>query len=449
MNKQTAFLDTQSVCPVCLKVLTAKIKEKGGAVYLEKQCREHGFFSTMIWQDSLASYLAWENKTPARVTHAVNSSVDKGCPYDCGHCEKHLQKTCCMLIEVTHRCNLQCPVCFADSKKSSGQRDMSLEEISEQLEYLLQAGGGFNIQLSGGEPTIREDLEEVVSLVKEKRFAYVQLNTNGLRLAEDKDYARKLKAAGLDAVFLQFDGTSNEVYEVLRGKPLWKQKQAAVARAAEAGLGVVLVPTLVYGVNHHQIGDIIDYAIKHMPAVRGVHFQPVSLFGRYPKNLTDRPLTLPLLMREIEKQTGGLIRQEYFAGGGAESAYCSLLASVVIMENGTVVSAEKEKGNCCDATIEKSRKYVAKQWSASEENQGKEDDDSEAFASLDAFLKRSSTHKLMISAMFFQDAYSLDLNRLRQCKVGVASGEKIIPFCAYNLTALDGKALYRNSGAAK
>ncbi len=451
MNQSDAVIQTKSVCPVCLQVLAAVITEKDGFVYLEKRCDEHGFFSTLIWEDSLKSYLAWENKMPVRVEHAAQSKAEKGCPYDCGHCENHLQETCCMLLEITSRCNLYCPVCFADSREDKEQDDLPLEDIGRQLDFLQRAGGKFNIQLSGGEPTVREDMEEVVALVKKKKFPYVQLNTNGLRLAEEEGYAKKLKKAGLDAVFLQFDGVSDEVYQTLRGKPLWKQKQIAVVRAAEAGLGVVLVPTLVYGVNHHQIGDILRYALGHMPAVRGVHFQPVSLFGRYPKRLTDKPLTIPFLLRAIEQQTQGVIKREYFAGGGAESAYCSLLASIVIMENGEVFAAEKEKSACCEATIERSRKYVAKQWSASSDiyEVEQEQEDGNAFASLDAFLNRSRTHRLTISAMFFQDAYSLDLNRLKQCKVGVLAGEKIIPFCAYNLTALDGTALYRNNEAMK
>ncbi len=144
------------------------------------------------------------------------------------------------------------------------------------------ADGAVNIQLSGGEPTTRDDLPEIVAAACGAGFTFVQLNTNGLRLATEEGYAETLRAAGLASVFLQFDGLSDATYRVLRGRPLLAEKIRAVERCAEAGLAVVLVPTVVPGVNDAELGALVDFAASWPGVVRGLHLQPISYFGRYP-----------------------------------------------------------------------------------------------------------------------------------------------------------------------
>lgn len=271
---------TESVCPVCLRKLSAE-KRTGadGYIYMDKQCPEHGKFSTLIWEDNLISYMRW-NLGSSTVEPPINGrSPDKGCPNDCGLCTEHLRKGCCMLLELTKRCNLRCPVCFA-SAGADGGSDPSLSEIERQYDFMMAHGGPFNIQLSGGEPTLRSELPEIIRMGREKGFTFFQLNTNGLRLAEHPEYALELKTAGLSTVFLQFDGLTDEVYITLRGRALLREKLAAIENCAAAGLGIVLVPVIAPGVNDGQLGGILRFAAEHMPDVRGVHFQPISYFGR-------------------------------------------------------------------------------------------------------------------------------------------------------------------------
>ena len=227
---------TESVCPVCLRVLPAQIEGGPEGVFLEKRCPEHGPFRALIWEGSVLSYMKWAAEDRAAEGPVEAKRAEKGCPYDCGLCEEHRSKGCCVLLELTKRCNLRCPVCFA----AAGERETgepSLEEIGAQFDYLMAHGGPFNIQLSGGEPTVRDDLPQILRLGREKGFSFFQLNTNGLRLAAEPSYARELKEAGLSTVFLQFDGLRDEVYETLRGRPLRREKERAVANCAAAGLG--------------------------------------------------------------------------------------------------------------------------------------------------------------------------------------------------------------------
>lgn len=184
---------TKSVCPICMKVLTAKkcIGEDG--IYLVKECDIHGKFQTLIWEGTAAEYLSWGRENLSAETPVNPKIKEKSCPDNCGLCEEHERKGCCMILEVTKRCNMHCPVCFASAGECLENGDLSIDEIEKQYDFLMDHGGPFNIQLSGGEPTMREDLPEIIHMGREKEFTFFQLNTNGIRLAQEAGYARKLK----------------------------------------------------------------------------------------------------------------------------------------------------------------------------------------------------------------------------------------------------------------
>ena len=295
---------TESVCPVCLATIPAERCAEGGTVYLKKTCPEHGTTSTPVWR-GLNSYLRW-GQAPRELFQppVCATEVKRGCPHDCGLCPDHRQQSCCVLLEVTSRCDLACPVCYASASRHGA--DASLAEIGGWLDTLAEAGGRVHIQLSGGEPTVRDDLPEIVALIRSRGFDFVQLNTNGVRIAREPDYLAALAKAGLDCVFLQFDGVTDDVYQRLRGAKLMRLKTQAIRNCGAAGIGVVLTPTLVPGVNVDQIGAIVDFAIAETPAVRAVHFQPVSYFGRCltPPDDASR-ITLPEVMEALIAHSGG------------------------------------------------------------------------------------------------------------------------------------------------
>ncbi len=388
------------------------------------------------------------------------TEVQEGCPFDCGLCPEHRQETCCVLLEVTGGCNLQCPICFADAHRGS-DKDPDLQEIESWYYTLAENGIPYNIQLSGGEPTIRDDLPQIVKMGRNYGFTYTQLNTNGLRLGREPQFVKQLKEAGLDSVFLQFDGTTDVIFKQIRGKALLDIKTAAIENCAKEGIGVVLVPTLVPGINMDNIGEIINFAVARMPAVRGVHFQPISYFGRYPMTPPEVRITIPEILRAMENQTAGKIKAANFRPPSAENAYCSFQGNFLLTEEGLLKPWNSQPNKACCQPLDaregcnRSRAFVARQWTApdntnlnntcacSPQNQmnvtGGINVDS-----LDQFLTRVLEYTLAISGMAFQDAWSLDLERLRECKVHVFSADRrIIPFCAYNLTAQNGVSLYR------
>ena len=436
------FGRTKSVCPVCLRVLEAQKTVGEHGIYLNKTCPEHGAFSARIWEGSIKEYFMWNGESSAIDPPVNGKEPQRGCPNDCGLCSAHLRKGCCMLLELTRRCNLECPVCYASAGKCGD--DPNIEDIERQYDFLMAHGGPFNIQLSGGEPTLREDLPEIIWLGRQKGFTFFQLNTNGIRLAAEPDYAKSLKAAGLNTVFLQFDGMSDAVYEALRGRPLLREKLAAIESCAAAGLGIVLVPVIAPGVNEEEAGGILRLAMTRMPYVRGVHFQPLSYFGRCALKRAERPVTIPRMLRLIEKQTEGMMKYADFCGGGAESPYCSFHASYMRRGDGSLRLLGRRGGSCC-TTSDDSRNSVAGQWSWAEgDTEAAQKKSGAETASLDEFLEYARRNTFAVSGMVFQDAYDLDLERLMRCHIcEVDPRHGMVPFCAYNLTDPEGLALYR------
>ncbi len=476
---------TQSLCPACLARIPAERVRRGGDVFLVKRCPEHGEFETPVWRGT-PDFDAWMRpKTPSH-PKAPAAPLRDGCPFDCGLCPDHGQHTCTLLVEVTGRCNLHCPVCFA----SSGERpaaDPSLADVRTLLHDQIALGGPCNLQLSGGEPTVREDLPEIVALAKAAGFPFVQLNTNGLRLAETPGYAAALAQAGLDSVFLQCDGVSDAAYLALRGRALARTKLAAIENAGKARLGTVLTATVRPGVNHGELGDLIRLAVSRSPAVRGVHFQPMSHFGRYPGSsdqATAPPhasrITLPEIIRLLHEQTDGAVSPAHFNPPGCEHALCSFSGKYLVMPDASLKplssagrcscapggmpggmpdrtsggtfggDAERDSPPSAAEGAARAKALTARDWAAPQRQApspappavpDRPRDD------LDRFLERAQTHILTVSAMAFMDAWTLDLDRLKGCCIHVAGPDgRRVPFCAYNLTAADGTPLYRGRG---
>jgi uncharacterized radical SAM superfamily Fe-S cluster-containing enzyme len=425
----------------------------GDDVYLVKDCPEHGQFRTIIWRGK-PEFQGWQR--PPNVVRTSESQMisDRGCPFDCGICPTHRKNACTAVLEITSRCNLRCPVCFADSGADVAS-DPSLPEIAEWYRRVLRAyGPDIIIQLSGGEPTVRDDLPAIIEMGRSLGFSFIQVNTNGLRLAMEEDYASVLRQAGAASVFFQFDGTEDDIYRKLRGRTFYTEKRRAIERCMENGIGVVLVPTIVPGVNNHNIGAIIKLALDLSPGVRGVHFQPVGYFGRGPVAPDNRSrLTLPDIMRAIEEQTDGLMRAEDFTPPGWENTLCSFHGTFVPRPDGGLQALTGHGGGCCDSregSDAHAVSFTARQWSAPPSAKGSDCCCTDSTGStagtvtLDGFLEQVKSRMLSVSCMAFQDVWSLDLERVRDCCIHVvASDGRMIPFCLYNVTSASGRRLYR------
>jgi uncharacterized radical SAM superfamily Fe-S cluster-containing enzyme len=405
-----------------LKQIDARIVRAGKEYFLRKFCEEHGEFSAVVWRGSSADFDNWWlYKSP---------EIDENLGL------KSENNTCCALVEITSRCNLRCPVCFAASGENSAL-EPSAEELFALFKRLCDKGNTF-IQLSGGEPTVRDDLPEIIAAARRAGAETVQLNSNGLRLGNEPEYAEILKNSGLSFVFMQFDGTRGEIYEKLRGRDLLLEKLAAIDNCAAAKLGVTLVPTIIPGVNADNIGEILDFSLSRSPAVRGVHFQPISYFGRFPSPPKDNErITLPEILAEIERQTDGKLQISNFIPSSCDHPRCGFHGDFVVLPQGKLMKLTtkyKPESCCCENSHIKNRKFVSRRWTRGTEA---ETDENADFTNLEIIAKRIKSHGFTITGMAFQDAYTLDLARLRRCSLHVAdiSGE-IQPFCTKYLTKI-------------
>ncbi|MER2235412.1 MAG: radical SAM (seleno)protein TrsS [Candidatus Limivicinus sp.] len=418
--------NTRSVCPVCLNNLPAQLsRREGGQIVLEKTCPSHGFFQVPVWQGKL-DFDRWQLGA-----EPLAGEAGLHCPENCGICTEHESGTCCALLEVTERCNLRCSYCFADG--GARNTDLPFEECKEAIREIVHQCGKPLLQLSGGEPTLRDDLPELVRFAREAGCSYIQVNTNGIRLAEDPDYARRLAEAGTDIVFLQFDGTEERIYETLRGRPLLETKLEAIRVCSDLRIGVTLVPTVVKGVNDKNLGEIVALAAKLVPGVRAVHFQPVSYFGRYPDPpAAEDRYTLDALMADISEQAQ--IPIESFLPSRCDHPLCGFHANFLIDPKGNlrpVSSIEHSlQSRCC---AKDNREYTARHWRrASDEKQPAGEYAEEM--DFDTFLYRLKHASLTLSAMAFQDAMNLNIERLHRCSLHVWDKGKIKPFCAKYLS---------------
>jgi uncharacterized radical SAM superfamily Fe-S cluster-containing enzyme len=402
---------------VCLARIPAERVARGGDIFLEKTCAEHGSFSAVVWRGDDAQFDKWWSYSPP-----------DNAP--------ELAATCCALVEVTSRCDLRCPVCFAGAGDAS--TEPTVAELYEIFKKLADAGSTF-VQISGGEPTARDDLPEIVAAARRAGCETVQLNSNGLRLGREPEFTRALADAGLSFVFLQFDGVTDKTYEKLRGKPILTEKTEAIRVCGENFLGVTLVPTLVPGVNDGEIGDIIDFAVKHSPVVRGVHFQPISYFGRYPTPPRDEDrITLPEVLRGIEAQTAGKFKIKDFNPSACDHPRCGFHGDFVVLPRGKIMKLTKKYNPdaCCGADAHlKNRAFVARRWTRSPDAESAAQTEPAADArDMSAFLTRVKSHGFTITAMTFQDAWTLDYERLRRCSLHVFDGASTVQFCARYLT---------------
>lgn len=410
---------TLSVCPYCLKEIPAKITSDEGQVFMEKSCSEHGSIKTLIWEDTAERYLRWLEDGGIRPDRLPKSEEEVFAQMRTGEFSGCAQaQPCSAALMTTNRCNMACPICFT-RKKEELCYEPSVEECTKQMEFYKEhAGDDALLELCGGEPTIREDLPEIAKAAKDMGFSYIQLNTNGLRLSEDAAYCRKLKDSGVTTVYLGFDGLRKEAYVTKYGRDLFDIKRKAIEHCARTGLAVVLVPCVIPGSNDDQLGEMIRFAKSYMPTVRGVYFQPVSYFGIYPKGENPR-ITIPEIIRRIEAQTEGEVRQDDFLPGAYEHAACTFQG--IYMDDG--------KGGLCSLN-----------------RRMKREKSKEGYRSIrrsTRLLWLPSDRKMMsIGGMAFQDAWNIDLLRIRRCSVQIiGKNQQMYPLCTKYLSDIYGNKL--------
>jgi hypothetical protein len=294
-----------SICSTCYRRVDGKIVFEDGKVWMLKRCPQHGHERVLMADDVEYYRRAREVfiKTPEQPM-VYNTPVKWGCPYDCGLCPDHEQHSCVTLLEICDACNLTCPVCFANSGQHRKEY-RSLEQIEAMLDCIVRNEKEPDIvQVSGGEPTLHPDFFAVLDMCKRRPIRHLMVNTNGLRIAQDEEFAKRLAVYMPEfELYLQFDSLKREPLMQLRGADLRGIREKALERLNRLGISTTLVVTVERGVNDQELGEIVEYGLKQ-PCVRGVTFQPVQAAGRVVGfESKQHRLTLTEVRRRILEQT--------------------------------------------------------------------------------------------------------------------------------------------------
>lgn len=441
VDRAEQFIEiTRSLCPVCCRLIDAEIQVRDNKVFLHKRCPEHGWFDTLVSGDSQHYFASLKYNKPGTLPNYFASEVHNGCPEDCGLCPEHKQHTCLGIIEITDACNLRCPTCFADA---CGESFLSKEQVGDMLDLFVKCEGEPEVlQLSGGEPTLHPELFEILNIAKSKGIKVVQLNTNGVRIAQDSEFTERL-AEIKPAIYLQFDGFSDDIYRHLRGVDLLDIKMKAIEYLTEKGFTIVLAVTVVKGINDHQLGKIADFAIRH-PAIRGVLFQPVTYTGRFGVvDPLDR-MTLPDVLQGLESQSKRLLLNSDFVPIPCPHPTCSAVTYIYTdNEQSTPITRiinvddylDYFKNQIITDLTPLTKDALEGLWSASATPGTEKATIDVACACGLPMLDLGELEQqiTMIGVHAFMDPYNFDLKRARKCCIHqILPSGKMVPFCVYN-----------------
>ena len=481
--------NTSSICPVCGKILEATLFQKDGKVYMKKECHDHGKFCDLYWSDS-EMYLKAEKyahdgiglRNPMDLNLAKDENVH--IVVDNRRVDM-LTCTALAMVDLTNRCNMNCPICFANANQQGYIYEPDLEAICKMLDA-LRAEEPIKctaVQFSGGEPTIHPQFLEIIKAAKERKFSQVMVATNGIEFSKRYDLFKAASEAGLNTVYLSFDGVTDDVYLQARDRKMLNVKLRVIANCRklkeETGRcpSIVLVPTLVRGVNDHQIGDIARFAFENADVVRGVNFQPVAFTGRITREEVSKGrFTLADLVTLFGEQTGFTTKDDWYSV--PVIAPISNFASILLKQNkvtftthphcglGTYIFMD-DKGKavpiprfvdidklskglneiCIKAEKARFKKiYVLKLLHILNDSTIEEKMPAgmskKQFVSMIKNIMSKNTKsnvaafswKMMyFGGMHFLDPYNYDIERVKRCGVHYITPDcQVIPFCAYN-----------------
>ena len=476
MEKLPVIEKTMTVCPECKLIIPGTIYKDGENVMIRKYCPEHKWAVEKYWEDyDMYSKMKRYNYFGRGLDNPNYLGQGQNCPFDCGICERHKTHTGLANVVVTNRCHLSCWYCFFYAKEGEPIYEPTVDELEKIFKNLKAAKPipANALQITGGEPMMHPQIVEVIKRAKKAGFDQIQLNTTGIILGENPELAKQVKQAGCGTLYMSCDGVSPRT----NPKNYWEVPKA-LDSCRKAGIGVVFVPTVIRGINEHELGAMINFAVNNMDVVRAVNFQPVSLVGRMPTRLREKQrITIPGAIKLIEQQTNGAIRKDHwfsvpYVGGinkfiealSGEYKYdlsihfaCGA-ATYIFKDNDDKIipitdfidaaalveklqgAVEKMHGKSkiqrkliAMRTLLSVPKLIDKEKQPKSLNLGK--------MLMDIFLKKDfnsmgalHSKTLFLGMMHFQDEHTYDIHRVEKCDIHYAMPDgQVLPFCTFNV----------------
>jgi len=470
----------ETLCPECGAIVLGRYFVEDHAVFIEKTCPDHGYFRDCISSDVLLfSKAAWWSYQDYPGQKHPRAEAGQ-CPSNCGLCGQHISGSVLAQIDLTSRCNMRCPICFANAGTGGSFYQGDYAEVMRQLRVLrdFDPVPCTAVQFTGGEPTIHPDFLRIVAAARDMGFSHIQIATNGLKLA-DEAFARQAAAAGLHTLYLQFDGVSEDAYRQTRNFPgIWKKKLEVIENCRRTGMKICLVPTIVKGVNDDQVGRIFRFAVENVDVVSAISYQPVSFSGRITtEELARRRYTLGDLAHDVAGASGAsLLRDmfplsivaplaEFLEAFSAKPKVCpschpdcAFGTYFLISPDGRaypfprVINVEgmfTEMHRLATRIRRRGRPGALDKWRAL--RMFKRHFNGEAAPpglTVKRFVKslyglvdknvgrgkgEKNTYKTLLCAgMHFQDRYNYDVERTKRCVILYSTPAGVMPFCAYN-----------------
>jgi hypothetical protein len=476
IEKMPVIDTTKTICPECKLIIDGTLYRDGDFVMIRKRCPEHGLTIEKYWEDyEMYMKMRKYDYDGRGLDNPDYPNEGKNCPFDCGICERHKSHSGLINVVVTNRCHLACYYCFFFAKDGEPIYEPTLAELERMFRKLRSQKpiASNAIQLTGGEPTLRPDLLEIVRKAKEAGFDQIQLNTTGINLGLDPELLVRLRYEGVSTLYMSFDGVSKRA----NPKNHW-EVPLALGAARKAGMGLVLVPAVIRTANDHELGPIINFALNNLDVVRAVNFQPVSLVGKMPTGQRERQrITIPGAIKLIEKQTNGVVsREDWFSvpyTGGINKFLEALTgeykydlsthfacgaATYLFLDEGNRVlpvtrfvdaaglvehlqsSADEMQGKggierklIAVKALAGALKFIDKEKQPKSVNFGN---------LLKGILTRHDFNSmaelqmktLFLGMMHFQDEYNYDIKRVEKCEVHYTLPDgRVIPFCTFNV----------------
>jgi 7,8-dihydro-6-hydroxymethylpterin dimethyltransferase len=457
MNRKTRpyiFYDTTtSVCDDCLRPVEAKILIKDQRVYMDKWCPVHGTGRVLVSDDAdyYRSCREIYVKAP-EMPRRFNTSMEFGCPYDCGLCPDHMQHSCLTIVEINDACNLECPICYAESgPKRTSHR--SLDDVRRMLDAVVANEGEPDVvQISGGEPTLHPEFFAILAEAKARPVKHLMVNTNGIRIAHDAAFFERLAHEfPRTEIYLQFDSLRPAPLKALRGADLRSVRLRALERLNAAGMSTTLVVTLKKGLNDDEIGDILRFAVAQ-PCVRGVTLQPIQEAGRFDgyDRRTDR-LTVSEIRRRIAEQSGLFTLADILPvpcnPDTLAMAYAVKLGGQVVPLTRYVDASTLVAGEANTIVFENQPKIRERVFELFATNHSPDSQASCLSSLLCCLPKVQAPAVLAYDNVFrvlivqFMDAHSLDIRALKKSCIHIAQPDgRLIPFESFNLFYRDRRA---------
>jgi 7,8-dihydro-6-hydroxymethylpterin dimethyltransferase len=452
-SAERQYYATTTLCPFCSRLLPGAVLGRNGAVYLSRTCPEHGDVEALVcsdvkWFEGLQRF----DVTPIKPQHP-QQPTRQGCPLDCGLCSAHRQVAGTVAIEISNRCNANCPVCLGDNRVTF---EMSLEEIRDLVEGAIRDQAQIGVlTLSGGEPTIHPQFFEILSMLDRPEIGRINLNSNGLRMAEEPEFVARLRQHPKVYVSLHFDG---QAAEPIRGiKP--ELQQRALARLCEAGISVVPLILGVRDINDQELGALVPALLQKSKAIKTVIVSLMAYTGANGSRFKPNPLgrlTTPDAINSITAGSGMTIHREDFIPVPMPNPICAAIGYFFVDSEGIIPMIRAAGVDHTIACIqnqhfaqagEKMEAFFREMINRVYANPEEFPDSSRTLRRLKAFVERLFPAKGMPAAeqkalaeesiktvfiMQFMDAWTFDTQRLSKCSCQhLLPGNRRFPSCGY------------------